>query len=514
MATRDQESVALPPQAGAEAVVIPPDPAPLARQTLAYGLTGLISPIAGLITLPIFARVFSHEQYGIIELGTAISAVAITLSDAGFSAATLRSFYDYGDDEEEQRRAVLTTGFASTTFLGFLVGVLMIVFRKQLSQWLFGSTAEETLLVVMAGSLLVTNIWRMVSEVMRVRLMAFRYLATAAIAAAVTTAIGVTGVVVLGWRVTGVFLAALIGNSVAAVYGLSSTWRSFLGRYSRYELGRMLRYGLPFVPAALAAWMLALVDRIILTHLGSLSQVGQYAIANRFSNLLMIGMGAFLFALTPYLFSLYAQDPELEKAARARVLTYLTFVLTLGGLALTLFAKELIQVLAPSFNESYKAVGPLVFGMVAFGLSTVLATGMALARTTLRGAFLVIGAAAINIGLNFALIPSYGIVGAGIATAVGYGLLSTSYYLVSQHVYHTQYESRKVLMILALATALGAFGVIPLGPAAVAVPLKLVVLIVFVAGVRVTGAITRVEFAELRKFVQAMIPLPLGRARA
>ena len=43
-------------------VVVPPDPAPLARQTLAYGLSGLIVPIVGMVTLPIFARVFTRAS--------------------------------------------------------------------------------------------------------------------------------------------------------------------------------------------------------------------------------------------------------------------------------------------------------------------------------------------------------------------------------------------------------------------------------------------------------------------
>src|SRR2546430_13456926 len=51
-------------------VVAPPDHAPLARQTLAYGLSGLLVPLAGMITLPIFARTFSQSQYGILELAT------------------------------------------------------------------------------------------------------------------------------------------------------------------------------------------------------------------------------------------------------------------------------------------------------------------------------------------------------------------------------------------------------------------------------------------------------------
>src|SRR3954469_6364078 len=84
-------------------IVIPPDHAPLARQTLAYGLTGLIVPIVGMITLPIFARVFTRSQYGLIELGTAMMTVVVSITDAGLTAAALRSYYDYRSEDDAER---------------------------------------------------------------------------------------------------------------------------------------------------------------------------------------------------------------------------------------------------------------------------------------------------------------------------------------------------------------------------------------------------------------------------
>src|SRR5213078_4762627 len=99
--------------------------------------------------------------------------------------------------------------------------------------------------------------WRYVSESMRIRLQAFAYLTTALLAAVITTVLAVVGVVALGWRVQGVFFAGLVGNVAAAVYGLLVVRRALAGRFSRFELRRMLAYGLPLVPAALSAWALA-----------------------------------------------------------------------------------------------------------------------------------------------------------------------------------------------------------------------------------------------------------------
>lgn len=504
-----EEQHASPPE-----VTKPPDHAPLAKQTLAYGLSGFLTPLVGMITLPIFARTFSQSQYGILELATTTMTVALAITDAGLTAAALRGFYDYRSHEEQERREVLTTGFAATTLVALLLAAGMIVLREPLSVLLFGNRDEQTVVVLIAVGIPAANTWRYVSEVMRVRMQAFHYLAMTFIATVVSTTLVIVGILAFGWRVNGALLGGLIGTWVAAVYGIVVVFAAISGRFSRPQLRRMLAYGLPLVPAIVSAWALALVDRIILSRLGSIAEVGQYAVANRLASLLLIGLTAFLFALTPFLLATYSENAAQEKAARARTLTYLTFILSFSGLVLTLFAWEIIRIVAPAFIDAYKAVGPLMLGAVGYGLVSLLTTGFSIARKTGRIAVLTLFAAGVNIAANFVLIPPYGIVGAAIATAIGYGVLTVSYYWAAQRVYWTPYEWEKVLITLALATGLGVIGVLPFGSEAVAIPLKLLAIAAFLLGVRVTGAITGAELVELKRFVHGMVPSRSCRLRA
>ena len=68
------------------------------------------------------------------------------------------------------------------------------------------------------------------------------------------------------------------------------------------------------MPAALTAWVLLLVDRVILRRLEDLDAVGQYAIASRLSGVLSLAMIAFVLALGPYLLAVFSESPEQEKA--------------------------------------------------------------------------------------------------------------------------------------------------------------------------------------------------------
>src|SRR5947207_6074174 len=228
----------------------------------------------------------------------------------------------------------------------------------------------------------------------------FESLARSRTAAVVAMVLIMIGLLALRWRVRGALVAGLVASVVAATYGTLVVRHGLAARFSRSELRRMLSYGLPLVPDILPAWALALIDRIILSRLGTFSDVGQYAIANRIASLLLIGVNAFTFALLPFLLSTFSESPEQEKAARGRTLTYLTFILCAGGLVLTLFAKELIDLVAPKFDDAYKTVGPLVLGAIGYGLVSLLTAGFSIVRKTGRLATMAVLAAVVNIGLN------------------------------------------------------------------------------------------------------------------
>jgi O-antigen/teichoic acid export membrane protein len=169
-----------------------------------------------------------------------------------------------------------------------------------------------------------------------------------------------------------------------------------------------------------------------------------------------------------------------------------------AGLALTLFGREIISLVAPGFDDAYKAVGLLTFSVVAFGVSTVVMAGISIVRRTRVLAVLAVAAAALNIGLNFVLIPPFGMVGAAVATAVAYAVLAGLHYYVAQGYYPTPYEPIKVLAAIGLAGAVGILGVVPLGPLAVAVAVKLLALAGYLVLLRICGVVAADEVARMR----------------
>ena len=128
---------------------------------------------------------------------------------------------------------------------------------------------------------------------MRLRFRAASYLVSTVLGAVLSGAVGVAAVLALDYGVEGVLLGIVAGNAAAAVYGAVAVRQDLSRHLSAFELRRMLAFGLPLVPAGLALWGLTFVDRIMLSRLGDLEEVGKYAVASRVSGVINLGVIGF-----------------------------------------------------------------------------------------------------------------------------------------------------------------------------------------------------------------------------
>jgi O-antigen/teichoic acid export membrane protein len=236
-------------------------------------------------------------------------------------------------------------------------------------------------------------------------------------------------------------LGVLVGN----FSGTLLVYAALLG-YRREQLGleldrgllrRMNRFGLPLVPTALFLWLTNFSDRFFLVTLADAAEVGLYSVGVRIASAMVLLLTAFRLAWPAFAYSI-----EDEGEARR---TY----------AFGLLSPWLVDLLAAdAFAPASRVVAPLAFAAVAFGAYVVIAIGLGRARRT-QFNWVVTGAAAlVNVALNLALIPPYGMMGAAIATVAAYATMAAGMAWWSQRVYPVPYQWRRVATAAAVALAL------------------------------------------------------------
>ena len=105
---------------------------------------------------------------------------------------------------------------------------------------------------------------------------------------------------------------------------------------------------------------------------------------------------------------------------------------------------------------------------VSYGAYIVIAIGVGRARRTQFNWVVTGAAAAVNVALNFALIPTYGMMGAAIATVAAYTTMAVGMAWWSQRIYPVPYQWRRVATAALAAVAIASIGKgldVGLGPA-------------------------------------------------
>ncbi|HVA31200.1 MAG TPA: oligosaccharide flippase family protein [Gaiellaceae bacterium] len=419
----------------------------LARHSVVYGLGGLVSRILAVVLLPLYTSYLLPGSYGRVETLTAASAVAVIVLRMGVSTAFFRFYFDHKD--AARRLVVVRTSFWFTMTMATTGLVLSLVFASQLAHALPKMGDHPELIRAAAIGFWAQMNYEQLTSLFRVeeRSVAF---AIASVANVLIT-IGATVVLIVGFHEGA--LGLLVGNflgTLCVYLVLLAYRREQLGlQFDRALLRGMQKFGLPLVPSALALWAINFIDRVFVAAYKSQAEVGVYSAAIKIASVITFVMFAFRTAWPAFAYSI--EDDADARRTYSFVLTYLLVVASWIALALGALAPWITRAMvAHEYDRAQKGIALLAFAGVVYAGYTVLAIGSGRARRT-QFNWIVSGAGAgLNIGLNFWLVPRYGMVGAAIATAAAYVGLFVGMTFYAQRVYPVAYQWRRVV------TALGA----------------------------------------------------------
>jgi O-antigen/teichoic acid export membrane protein len=233
-----------------------------------------------------------------------------------------------------------------------------------------------------------------------------------------------------GWRLGGAVAAASLSFGVAllmAVYYLGRLVPGLLRAHVRpVFLGReLLSFSIPASIAGMLGAYLVWIDRLILGAFRPSGAVGVYQAVSQFSILFAIILGAIGAVCAPMVARFHHRGESNRLAELYRVSTKWSLYLSLPAyLVMVTIPADLLSVI---FTEEF-AVGWLPLIVLATGQALNVGGGTVAMLLVMSGhprAWLTLSASAlaVNIGLNLALIPRWGLLGAAIATAASLSAL-------------------------------------------------------------------------------------------
>jgi O-antigen/teichoic acid export membrane protein len=466
----------------------------LARHSAVYGIGGLVSRILATILLPLYTHYLPPDAFGRVEIVTAATAVLAIVLQMGVSSAFFRFYFDA--KEPNDRLTVVRTSFWFTMAMATLGLVLGLAFASPLAHWL-GLGNDPWLVRAGAVGLWAQTNYQQLTNLFRVEERSTAFAIASVTNVLVTVAAMVLFVAVFHWGAIGLVVGNFTGTLVVYLALLAYRTEQLGLEWDRELLRGMQGFGLPLVPSALALWAINFVDREFIVWFKDNSEVGVYSAAVKIASVITFVMIAFRTAWPAFAYSI--EDDREAKRTYAFVLTYLLAFASWVALALGALAPWWTRLLTggPHYLRAEKGVALLAFAGAVYAGYTVLAIGSGRARRTQLNWVVTGVGAVVNIGLNFWLIPRWGMVGASISTLAAYVALFFGMTLYAQHVYPVAYQWRRVATVVGVAVALDVAaraGRLSFAP-------SLLVVAAYPLGLALLGFYLPAERARLRRLV-------------
>lgn len=387
---------------------------PIARTAIWYlGLMAL-SRGSSLLLLPLAAAAFSPEEFGLIALAAALTNVGAVLLGCGMGAVISRLVLA-GDPHGEVRPLARYLYLFNLSTVSILVVVLAAAHIE-----LFGLSSGLLVAALLEG-LLLAFLTDHVGPINRAR--ADVHGLAWMVGASVITSVCLRLLsIYLDLGVSGWIAAGVVARSAEVTIGLLRLRRTHEW-LPRRQVGwapsvrtRLKEAGL-LIPFAAASWGLNVGDRLILASLTTVAAVGRYAVAYQVALLL----GLVYHEAQASLMRVYA----VAYTQRDRVRKVLSVQLAVLGSAAAVFIlvclAVLPRVLPADYDGVQRLVPTLIVAQFAYGLSLVPANLLTLAAN--NGGRLwqtTVGALAVNLVLDIALIPPFGAFGAAVGAVAAF----------------------------------------------------------------------------------------------
>ena len=369
----------------------------------------------GLLSRAILSRVVGPEGAGIYSLVVLVPPLAFVFGGLGVTTSTvfLAGSQKYAIDR-------LAGTVLTSSLLLSLLSVGILCFWSALSyESLFPHIPPPyaALAIITVPFLFLLNNFQ---SLLQGRNLVGQYNWVILTSGIVTLLLLVVFLLVVGMGVTGAIFAWFLGTVFNAVHSgvkVSHFTRIPL-RFSTPIFRHQLMFGLNAYFANLAGFLVRRVDVLLVANMLGTVQLGYYSIAYTLAELLWYLASSACIALLPFIAGTNRSDSQNVTTAVVRITLWSTAAMCL---VVPFFDRLAIRlVVGEAFLPAVVPLRWLLPGILFGALEKVLAgdlVGRGRPDVTMISAVL---ALAVNLGVNFTILPSVGIVGASIASSLAY----------------------------------------------------------------------------------------------
>ena len=419
------------------------------KDSTIYSLSTLVTRGISFLLVPFYTRVFVPSDYGIIDLVAIVASIVSSVFPLQITQAIARLFPDCRDKQESSEYA--SSGLFFTMFAFILFLAVFLPLRRTIDRFLLSNEIPDYLLIWAILPIAFNGLYYYGQNLLRWRLQPKRFAIASVVYSLVTIGATVVFVLILKAGVVGVFWAQCLGGAVGFTLSFFLARDSYKLRFRWSRFREMVSYSWPLVPSSISIFLLTYADRIMISKLLNMQDLGLFGIGYRISSVVVILMMGVQGAITPLIFNSY-RDPNTPREIERIFRYFLVTAVVVTG-ALSIFSREILIVLTtPKYYSAWAVVPFLVMASFISGMR-VFAPGLNLAKKTKTIALLDGFGGLMNVAMNFFLIERLGILGAAISTMVSGFMVFGLQMFFSQKNYHVPHDSYRIGLLGTVAFA-------------------------------------------------------------
>ena len=439
----------------------------LVGQTAIYGLSSILGRVLNFFLTPLYVRVFTEADNGVIYDFYTLVAFIMVL----FTYRMETAYFRFATDKDANNRKSFGTAFSSIIGSTFLAGGLIFMFSNSIAQWMKYPDHPEYI-QIFGAILCLDALMEIPFAQLRLEGKAMRFAFTRLTGVGINLTGNIFFLLVCPWLknnhgISAPFYDPTIGVGYVFIVNLLASSISLLMLLPTFKWNfefdiklwfKMLKYSAPLMVVATAGVINEMLDRQLLKYLLPYSwlenkrQLGIYGANYKLAMMISLFTQAFRYAAEPFFFknSTDQKSPELF----AKIAKFFTLFNLLGFLIIVLFLhifKFYIGKEGSGFHEGLVVVPILLMANIFLGLYYNVSNWYRLTDRTSFGMWIALMGAGITILLNIWWIPVFGYLGSAWATLICYVLMVIVAYRIGLKFYPMSYDWAGILAYTALA---------------------------------------------------------------
>ena len=377
-----------------------------------YFFSSILMQALSLISVPIFSRLLTKSDYGIIAVYNSYIGILAVIISLNVYSSISRYYYEAKDDFCE--------------FVGTSINLLILIFCINISVYFIFYHKIVNIMKLPNGLnlYLIFSCIFMIINVIFLQIFIPQKKSKEISIIEILRKYSIFGISVAFIyflqkdRYLGAIWGSILVQFIFSIYLLMKIFKYYKFSFKNKHIKYILYFSVPLIPYNLNAIILAQFDRIMINHYINSASTGIYSLGYTIGSLVLFPLGAIQRAIIPDFYKLRNNKEfiRINNLYKNEISIILLF-----ALGIILFSKEIfVFLIDKKFYSSLNVVPIVVVGNIFFIMFSMYKRHFNYLKKTVYNSIIVIFSGSLNIVLNAIFIPKYGYIAGAYTTVVSY----------------------------------------------------------------------------------------------